>query len=258
MAHGKDKLDRVTKMQEEAVKNTESARKEVERKEKLAEALISESLKEAFLLAKAHREEEEKKEEREIITQVISQQIQQAQNAGVVRANTAQKAAILDAPKEEIFVALTPSPTPIPVEIEEKKEINKKVHVASEALSTAIVLYYHMELGCGYEDTRRADLNDISSLLSQQRAAMDILGVLHTATLSECNKAYYRLAKIYHTDKGGDAIKFHAISEAINTIRDHYDLLSKYQVNLSPFTLAITEHGEEQHNKEDEGNRPGL
>lgn len=48
----------------------------------------------------------------------------------------------------------------------------------------------------------------------------ETLGVEDTATKSEIKKAYRKLSKVYHPDKGGDADKFRDINEAYNILSD--------------------------------------
>ena len=49
----------------------------------------------------------------------------------------------------------------------------------------------------------------------------DILGVKENATESECKKAYIRLIKIHHPDKGGDPQNFQNIQNAWNNIQKY-------------------------------------
>ena len=49
-----------------------------------------------------------------------------------------------------------------------------------------------------------------------QRDYYDVLGVDKNASESEISKAYRKLAKKYHPDKGGNAKDFEKISKAYN------------------------------------------
>jgi len=53
-----------------------------------------------------------------------------------------------------------------------------------------------------------------------KRDYYDVLGVSKTASANDIKKAYRKLAKEYHPDKGGDEQKFKEISEAYETLSD--------------------------------------
>lgn len=46
-----------------------------------------------------------------------------------------------------------------------------------------------------------------------------VLGVQPNSDLDSCKKAYRRLSKVHHPDRGGDPENFHRIQEAWNLIK---------------------------------------
>jgi len=66
-----------------------------------------------------------------------------------------------------------------------------------------------------------------------------ILGVSNNSNEKEIKKAYYKLSKVMHPDKGGDAILFNEITESYDILcsekRKEYDLKSKYGNNYNEY-----------------------
>lgn len=66
-----------------------------------------------------------------------------------------------------------------------------------------------------------------------------ILGISNNSNEKEIKKAYYKLSKVMHPDKGGDSILFNEITESYDILcsekREEYDLKSKYGNNYNEY-----------------------
>ncbi len=56
-------------------------------------------------------------------------------------------------------------------------------------------------------------------------SAFEVMGLPVTATLAEVKKAYHKAALQHHPDKGGDAEKFKALSNAYEKVKLHFESL---------------------------------
>ena len=67
----------------------------------------------------------------------------------------------------------------------------------------------------------------------------NILGISNKSSEKEIKKAYYKLSKVMHPDKGGDSILFNEITEAYDVlcsdIRTEYDQKSKFGNNYNEY-----------------------
>jgi len=58
------------------------------------------------------------------------------------------------------------------------------------------------------------------SATSKKASLYDVLGVSKTATTTEIKKAYLKLARTHHPDKGGDPERFKEIAQASEVLTD--------------------------------------
>jgi molecular chaperone DnaJ len=67
----------------------------------------------------------------------------------------------------------------------------------------------------------------------------NILGISNTSNEKEIKKAYYKLSKVMHPDKGGDSILFNEITESYDILcserRSEYDQKSKFGNNYNEY-----------------------
>jgi len=66
-----------------------------------------------------------------------------------------------------------------------------------------------------------------------------ILGVEETSTQEDIKKAYRKLAKENHPDKGGDEELFKKISAAYDTIGDEYSMIIRERILLVGVILMV-------------------
>jgi curved DNA-binding protein CbpA len=78
----------------------------------------------------------------------------------------------------------------------------------------------------------------------------EILGIKPGATKEEIKKAYYKLAHIYHPDKGGDPKRFIEITKAYEALKNQSDTTGWVNHPYEVYTRQQWENARARHQKD--------
>ncbi|KAK3909617.1 Zinc finger protein 853 [Frankliniella fusca] len=85
-------------------------------------------------------------------------------------------------------------------------------------------------------------MNEREELTAQLWAALNFMGLRKKCSMDNVKKAYRTLAKIYHTDKGGDHMKIATLNNAMMLLRDNPDFLRQNDEDDHDFTATLKCH----------------